>query len=310
MCADASERPGLAVIVVNWNGREHLAGCIGSLLECGYDPLRIVLVDNASRDDSVTFCRDAFPSLEIVESETNRYWAGGNNLGLKHLCATGCPEYVLLLNNDTIVPAGGLELLVEALEEEPGAWAATPRICYAHEPSLVWYDGGRIGSWSGWVHHEGIRKRAGTRALTTRFTEYGTGCALLLTRTALENVGLLDESFTFYGEDADFCLRVRAAGGQLLHVPRALVLHKVSASLGAWSPRKAFLRSRSHVKLLRRHWCGWRAWTAACMQLPYFAGHAVWHLWHGRPQVAHAMILGALAELRAPQRGTSTETVG
>ena len=186
MCAAASERPGLAVIVVNWNGREHLAGCIGSLLECGTDPLRIVLVDNASADDSVAFCRDAFPSLEIVESDENRYWAGGNNLGLKHLCATDCPEYVLLLNNDTIVPAGGLDLLVDALEEEPGAWVATPRICYAHEPSLIWYDGGQVGTWSGWVRHQGIRKGAGTRPLERRFIEYGTGCALMLTRTALE----------------------------------------------------------------------------------------------------------------------------
>jgi hypothetical protein len=307
VCADASERPGLAVVVVNWNGREHLAGCIGSLLECGVDPLRIVLVDNASVDDSVEFCRAAFPSVEIIESDTNRYWAGGNNLGLKHLCATGCPEYVLLLNNDTIVPAGGLELLVDALEEEPAAWAATPRICYADEPSLVWYDGGRIGSWSGWVHHEGIRRQAGSRPLDSRFTEYGTGCALLVTRTALENVGLLDESYTFYGEDADYCLRLREAGGQVLHVPRALVLHKVSASLGAWSPRKAQLRSISHVMLLRRHWRGWRAWTAAVLQVPYFAGHAVWHLWHGRPEVARAVILGALEGLR---RGTPTQSGG
>jgi len=289
--------PSLAVVVVNWNGRDHLPECIGSLLADGYDPLRIVVVDNASGDDSVRFCRDAFPSVELVISDRNRYWAGGNNLGLRHLLATGGADFTLLLNNDTVVPQGSLARLVAAADREPRAWAATPRICFADEPWRIWYDGGRVGRFTGWVGHQGIRQAAGRRPLEERFVEYGTGCALLLARRALAAVPELDEAYTFYGEDTDFCLRLRAAGGRILHVPRSLILHKVSASVGAWSPRKAYLRSRSHVRLLRRHWRGAARAVLVPCQAAYFAGHAVWHLWQGRPAVASAVLMGALDEL-------------
>lgn len=289
--------PALAVIVVNWNGRALLPDCIGSLLANGYDPLRIILVDNASTDDSVAFCRAAFPSVEIVASPTNTFWAGGNNLGLRHLAEPPGADYVLLLNNDTVVPEGSLRVLVEALADEPRAWAGSPRICYAAEPSRIWYDGGVVGRWSGWVRHAGIRQTAGRRGLESRFVDFATGCALLLSREAITAVGELDEDYVLYAEDTDYCLRLRAAGGRILHVPRALVLHKVSATTGDASPAKLYRRSRSHLRLLRRHWRGWRRVPLVPGQLAYFLGHAAWHLWHGRLDAARALIDGAVDEL-------------
>lgn len=289
--------PSVAVIVVNWNGREHLGDCIGSLLSDGYDPLRVVLVDNGSADDSLEFCRDAFPSVEVVASQENRYWAGGNNLGLRHLADTGFPDYVLLLNNDTIVTEGSLRVLVEAMEEEPRAWAASPRICYAREPSRVWYDGGRVGRYSGWVRHHGIRQLAGRRSFDNRFVDFATGCAMMLTRAAVETLGELDEGYTLYAEDTDYCLRLGAAGGRVLHVPRSLVLHKVSASIGDASSPKLYRRSRSHLRLLRLHWHGWRRLPLLPSQLVFFLGHAAWHLWHERRRAARALLDGAVDEL-------------
>ncbi len=290
--------PSLAVVIVNWNGQELLRDCIGSLLTAGYEPLRIVLVDNASADGSLAYVRGAFPSVEIVESPVNRRWAGGNNLGLRHLYADAAgPDYVLLLNNDTVVPEGSLQRLVGALAETPGAWAATPRICFADEPSRIWYDGGVVNRWSGWIHHDGIRQLAGRRSLRSRTVGYATGCAMLLSREAVAAVGDFDEDFHFYGEDADYSLRLRRAGGDILHVPAALVLHKVSMSVGRDSPRKAYLKSRSHVRLLRCHWPPSRWPLLVPSQLVYFAGLACWHLWGGRREMAHATLQGALDEL-------------
>jgi GT2 family glycosyltransferase len=294
--------PSLAVIVVNWNGRDLLPDCIGSLLSNGYDPLRIIMVDNGSHDDSVAFCRDAFPSVEIVASPENTYWAGGNNLGLRHLAAGPGTDYVLLLNNDTIVPEGSLRALVDAMVDEPRAWAAGPRILYAAEPSRIWYDGGIVGRYSGWVRHDGLRQTAGRRSFETRFVDFVTGCALMLTREAVAAVGELDEGFTLYAEDTDYSLRLRAAGGSILHVPRAIVLHKVSASVGEASPRKLYLRSRSHVRLLGRHWHGWRRLPLVPCQLAFFMGHAVWHLWHGRRNAALALLTGAIDQLSGRSR--------
>jgi GT2 family glycosyltransferase len=291
--------PSLCVIIVSWNGRDLLQDCLDSLADGGYRPLRLILVDNDSRDDSVAFVRRSYPQVEVLTASENLRWAGGNNLALELLKREGWPqEQVLLLNNDTIVPPGCLEKLAAALRDEPGAWAATPRILYAHDPSRIWYDGGVAGAWSGWVRHAGIRQAADRRPHDNRLVDYGTGCALLLTRKALQCCGHLDTSFHFYGEDVDYCLRMRAAGGRILHVPGASLLHKVSATLGSTSPKKIYLRSRSHFQLLRRHWPCCRRPLLLPLQVCFLGGHTLWHFASGRPATAWALWRGVFDEWR------------
>jgi len=283
------------VVVVNWNGRDLLDDCLGSLAG-GYPDLRVIMVDNGSTDDSVAHCRGRHPAVEVIASPHNLRWAGGNNLALRRLRDEGWPDYVLLLNNDTIVPEGSLPRLVDSLEASD-SWAATPRICYATEPGRIWYDGGKVGAWTGWVAHRGIRVRAGHRPLDSHITDYATGCAMLLSRRALDEVGLFDEGYHFYGEDSDHSLRLRAAGGTILHQPKALVLHKVSRTLGAGSPSKAYLKARSHVRLMRRHWPR-RTWPVLMpSQAVLTLATAAWHLWYGRPGTALASVSGVIDEL-------------
>ena len=287
------------MVVVNWNGREVLPDCLGSLAASGYPQLRLILVDNASQDDSVAYVRERFPQCAVIPAGANLRWAGGNNLALAQLAREGWPQdQVLLLNNDTIVPAGSLECLTAALRDQPQAWAATPRILYADDPSRIWYDGGRVGAWTGWVRHAGIRLRADSPAPRRRWIEYGTGCALLLSRRALQVCGRLDPAYHFYGEDVDYCLRLRAAGGRILQVSAAVILHKVSMALGAAGPRKVYLRSRSHLRLLRGHWPRWRWPFLLPAQAGFFAGHTLWHLGHGRPETAAALWRGLWDEWR------------
>ena len=296
--------PPLAVIVVNWNGAAVLDDCLASLEDAGYPGLRVLVVDNGSTDGSATAARARHPHVEVLETGCNLRWAGGNNVGLRHLAAAGWTGAVLLLNNDTLVPEGSLRRLASALAQRPEAWAATPRVCYADDPARAWYDGGLVGRWSGWIRHAGIRQLTGRLRSEERFVAWGSGCALLLAPRALAELGELDEGFHFYGEDTDYCLRIGAAGGRVLHVPRALVLHRVSASVGGGaSPRKAWLRSRSHLRLLRKHWPR-RTWPVLIVsQLAFLTGHAVWHLWHGRLATALAVWRGAIDELRGTPYG-------
>lgn len=289
--------PPLVVVIVNWNGLRDLRDCLASLRDCRYHGLRVIVVDNDSRDGSVAWTRQHHPGVEIIETGANLRWAGGNNAALRRLLAEDGDPLVLLLNNDTFVPEGSLQTLALALAADPTAWLATPRICYADDPARVWYDGGVVGRRSGWVRHAGIRQLAGRQDPQPRYVDYGTGCALMVTSPALRRLGLLDESFHFYGEDADYSLRARALGGRILHVPRALVLHRVSASLGQESPHRAWLRSRSHVRLMRTHWPK-RDWPLLLLaQTAFFAGHMVWNLWHGRLATALGIWQGALDEL-------------
>lgn len=260
--------------------------------------LRVIMVDNGSTDDSVAWTRKHYPDVEIMETGENLRWAGGNNVALRMLKEAEYKGHILLLNNDTIVPEGSLRRMTDALEDTPDAWAVTPRIYYASNPALIWYDGGLVGRHTGWVRHAGIRKMAGKLDYNRRFIDYGTGCALMIRSEVLHTVGLLDDSYYFYGEDADYSLRLVKAGGRILHVPRSVVLHKVSASLGSDSPRKAYLRSRSHLRLLGKHW-GRASWPLLVVtQIGFLGGHASWHLWHGRLNSAIATWQGALDELR------------
>jgi GT2 family glycosyltransferase len=290
--------PELAVVVVNWNGRDDLVDCLGSLQEADYPRLRLILVDNGSQDDSVAWTRIHHPQVEVIETGSNLRWAGGNNVALRLLAAEGFAGFILLLNNDTIVPQGSLERLVAAMVADPSAWAGTPRVCYAADPARAWYDGGVIGLWTGWVRHRGIRQLTGNLSPEPSFVDYGTGCSLMIRSEVLDWVGELDENFHFYGEDTDYCLRITAAGGKILHVPRSLVLHKVSGSIGAQSPRKVWLRSRSLVQLLRKHWPR-RTWpTLLVTQLVFLAGHTAYQLWHGRPATALSIWQGVFDEFR------------
>jgi GT2 family glycosyltransferase len=288
-------KPSLAVVVVNWNGCDLLDDCLGSLHADDLD-LRVIMVDNGSHDDSVAHCREHHPQVDIIESPENLRWAGGNNLALRQLLQEGVPDGVLLLNNDTIVCKGALSRLMNVLTES-GNWAATPRICYADSPEILWYEGGQVGRWTGWVSHRGIRKRAVDYPVERSATEYGTGCALLLSRHALEVVGLLDEDYFLYGEDTDYSLRLRQAGGTIVHEPAAVVLHKVSRTTGADSPRKAYMKSRSHMMLLRRHWSR-SLWPVLIpSQIAFLGAQSLWQLFHGRAQTALAGVVGALDEL-------------
>lgn len=290
--------PPLVVVIVNWNGMADLRDCLGSLRDCRYPGMRVIMVDNGSADNSVAWTRRHHPGVEIIEAGANLRWAGGNNVALRLLAGEAEDPYILLLNADTIVPEGSLRSLALAMTADPTAWLATPRICYAADPARVWYDGGVVGRRSGWVRHDGIRKLAGRLDPQPRYVDYGTGCALMLAPGVLARLGLLDESFHFYGEDADYSLRARRLGGNILHVPRSLVLHKVSASLGQESPYRVWLRSRSHVRLMRTHWPR-RQWPLLFLaQAGFFAGHMAWNLWHGRLATALAVWQGAIDELR------------
>lgn len=300
----ATPLPPLAVVVVNWNGRAVLPDCLRSLADTGYPELRVLVVDNDSCDDSLAWARANHPWCEYLQTGDNLRWAGGNNAGLRHLADTGWQGYVLLLNNDTIVPEGSLRYLATAMAHAGEAWAATPRVCFADDPARAWYDGGLAGRWSGWVRHAGIRRLTGRLRTEERYVDWGTGCALLLSRRALDVVGELDEDFYFYSEDADYCLRIRKAGGRILHVPRSLVLHKVSASVGGTTPWKLRMRHASHIRLLAKHWRR-RQWPVLVpCQIAYLAGHMAFQLWHGRPAAALAVWEGTLAALRGDHRFT------
>lgn len=246
-------QPSVSVILVNWNGRNDTLECLHSLAKVSYAPMHIIMVDNASADDSVDAVKREFPSVEVIPNETNLRFAGGNNIGIKHALERGS-DYILLLNNDTTVDAEFLTELVKAADADPGIGMVGAKIYYYDDPKRIWFAGGRIEWWKGWISHIGLREEDRGQYDTARAVDYITGCCLLVKRPVIEKIGNLDEQFFMYGEDVDWCLRVCKAGFRLVYEPKAKIWHKLSVSAGGhFSWYKNWNKLKSTIRLVARY---------------------------------------------------------
>jgi len=281
----------LAVVIPNWNGLEDTRALLPTLARCRVPEgwrVRAIVVDNGSRDGSAGALAREFPDVEVLSLLENRRFAGGCNAGLERALGAGA-DAAMLLNNDTEADPGLVEKLLLALEEDPRAGAAAPLICFKEPLDVVWYAGGQLSPALGLAAHRGLREYDRGQYRSVEPTGYLTGCCLLATRAAWETVGLLDERYFIYAEDADWCLRARRAGFRLLFVPTARLWHKVSASSGATSPWKIYQRLRANLTLFARHARGLARVTWLPCFLAQQAALAAWLLARGRGAAATAV---------------------
>jgi len=237
--------PALAVsvIVVNWNGREHLEVCVGSLLAQTLDGVEVLVVDNASSDGSAAFLRQRFgAAVRVLEQSENLGYAGGVNAGIR--AARG--RYLLALNTDTEVAADSLARLVAAADQWPNTGMFAPKI-------LSFDDRGVLDNVGHLLYADGLSRGRGRlepdRGQYDREEEIilPSGCAVLLRRAMLVDVGVFDPDLFAYCDDTDLGLRARLAGWRCRAVPAAVVFHKYSAASAAYSPLKAFLVERNRL---------------------------------------------------------------
>jgi GT2 family glycosyltransferase len=241
----------VGVVVLNWNGREHLGPCLDSLLRSDHPDFVVVVVDNGSRDGSVEYLRER-GDVELVALEENRRFSGGNNAGAQRAIEMGA-DVLLILNNDTTIDPGALSALSDAVAGE-GFGLAAPRIVFADDPGRIWYGGGSFSPWTGYVGHRAIRRPVDAGADAAGETDWVTGCALAIRADLWQRLGGLDSAYYIYAEDVDLCLRARDLDETIAYRPNAVVCHAVSASVGGGSsPFKAYHRTRARRQLLRRH---------------------------------------------------------
>lgn len=252
--------PRVEIIVLNWNGGETTLSCLGSLARLDYPAFEVVVVDNGSTDGSVHAIGERFPEVILIENEKNLGFTGGNNVGLSRALAVGL-DYALLLNNDTEVAPDLLHLLIEAFEADPVIGIAGPTIYYYNQPDVIWSAGGAIDWRQGRTRMVGLDEReVGQFGQEPREVDFVTGCALLVKRTVLEKVGLLDERFFAYYEETEWCVRARRAGFKSVHVPRAHIWHKISPVTQADSPRVHYYMTRNRLLFLKVTEAGVGAW--------------------------------------------------
>ena len=245
--------PHIYSVVLNWNRRDDTLACLASLSKSTYPHHSLVLVDQGSVDGTVDATQARFPDVQIVQSGGNLGFSKGMNAGIRHVLGMGA-EYILLLNNDTIVHPDMVARL--AVHLAPDAGVVGPAIYYASAPHRIWSTGGGMDHVLFEITGNHGRDEAVPAGPVDR--EFITGCAMLVSRRVLEDVGLFDERFFMYYEDMDFCLRVRGAGYRIVLVPDAILWHRVSQSSGGPnSPSRCYHMGRSSGLYFRKHMRSW-----------------------------------------------------
>jgi GT2 family glycosyltransferase len=239
----------VSVIIVNWNGRHHLAPCLESLAGQVFRDFETIVVDNGSTDGSLALLGTDYPWVRVVFLPENRGFASANNAGF----AVAQGEYVVTLNNDTVAKASWLTELVAAADGAPDAGMVASRICSFGEPDRidslgvrVCCDGMSRGAYRG-------QSYASLRLSPVEEILLPSACAALYKRAMLAETGFFCDTFFAYCEDTDLGLRGRWAGWRAVLATRAVVLHKYSQTGGTFSPLKLYLVERNHYLAAARN---------------------------------------------------------
>jgi len=218
------------IFVLNWNQKAMTLDCIKSLEKVTYNNSKIILIDNGSTDGSIDLINEHSSNIEIIEVGDNLGYAGGNNYGF--INSINQSKYSIFLNNDTVVSPNFIEPLIKALNDDFLIKQSAPKILFADKPNSLWFAGGYVNLFFGWIRHRGIRKIDKGQYDNNIVIDYATGCCFCMRSTDFELFNMFDESFNMYGEDVDLSLRIQKFGGKTIYIPESKIWHKVSASIG------------------------------------------------------------------------------
>ncbi|MGE5532369.1 MAG: glycosyltransferase family 2 protein [Bacteroidota bacterium] len=246
--------PRVGVVTVNWNAAEDTLGCLDSLAQSAYPNLDIVVCDNASTDGSYERLKERM-DVTVIQAGANLGWCGGVNLGAKVVLERGC-DYLLILNNDTILPPELIPAMVAVYARDPKAGLVTARERLYHNPGRGDRLAARYRSLScmvEWLFADDGNKQPLPSPLPAEIVSC---CGTMAPRAVVEQVGILDEDYFIYWEDVDWSLRVWQAGYQNYCVTDSMIIHKSGASLSdspGLSLPQLYLVCRGQAMLARKH---------------------------------------------------------
>jgi len=199
---------------------------------------------------------DDLPSnrkLIFIKNEKNFGFAEGNNIGMRYALKALNPDYILLLNNDTVVDKRFLDELVKVAESDEKIGIVGPKIYYYNhngQSDVIWFAGGKINYYTGKTPHRGNYERDTGQYNKIEETDYVTGCSLFIKRVIVKEIGMLDEEYFFGHEDIDFCVRASRQGFKIMYAPGSRIWHKYSASLGG--QRKSITTVATYYRIRNR----------------------------------------------------------
>lgn len=250
-----SSYPKVAVVVLNWNGKKFLEQFLPSVLCSTYPNLEIIVADNASSDNSVSFVKQIFPTVTIVVNQENYGFARGYNEALKHVDA----DYYVLLNSDVEVEHNWIEPVIEAMEHDPLIAVAQPKLkAFADKGSFEY-----AGAAGGFIDKYGYPFCRGRifDSLEQDNGQYNTpseifwasGAAFFIKRKAWLEVEGFDADFFAHMEEIDLCWRLKNKGYKIVFCPNSTVYHVGGGTLDAENPYKTYLNFRNNLAMLLKN---------------------------------------------------------
>lgn len=260
--------PEVAIIVLNWNNYEDTAACLDSIGNLQYQNSQVFVVDNGSTDGSDERLKEEYASCgyAFVENERNLGFAAGNNRGIEQALSNQA-DYVLLLNNDTLVTPGFLGGLVETAEKSPGIGIVGPKVL-DRSTGKVQSTGFRQSEFFPFFKRDGPTDREWT-------CDYVHGCAVLISEEVFETIGLLDEDYFLYVEERDFYMRAKEAGFEIVMDPDEVIYHE---GMGSTSGNLTEIAAYWKVRNLFRCWMKNLPSYFLLTFIPYMVIFTVYHL--------------------------------
>ncbi len=243
--------PKVSIIILNWNGKKDTLECLESLKTITYPESEVIIVDNGSIDGSTECFKKLYPEIEIIENQKNLGFAEGNNVGIRKAMEKDV-DYVLLLNNDTVVDPEFLGELVIAAEDDPKNGIVGPKIYYYNNRKLIASAGGKIGFFGNTYQIGEGEYDAGQYDFKKKVT-WLTGAAILIRKELIFDIGGLDSNFFIFEEDLDLCLRANKNNYACFYEPKSKVYHKGEVSTskmpGYFSVRNGLIVARRYYNL-------------------------------------------------------------
>ncbi len=291
----STAQPRVTVIIPNWNGAHLLPACLDSVARQTYPDLEVLVVDNASTDDSRRLLADRYPGARVLALESNRGFAGGVNAGIR----AAESEVLVLLNNDTEAERNWLEELIRALVANPRAGMAASKLRLFAERSKL-HSAGDFYRVDGMPGNRGVwQEDSGQYDDPVVPPPVFGACAgaAAYRRELFERIGLFDEELVSFCEDVDLNWRARLAGYECAFAPRAVVYHMVSATGGG--PRASFYDGRNFILVLAKNYPAglWRKYWPRIIGAQFRLTGEALRAWRG--EAARARLRGQLAGLAA-----------
>lgn len=249
--------PKVGVIIVTYNSGEYIKKCLESILKKNYQNLEILVVDNNSKDETVSTIQKYFNNVNLIKNKTNVGFGGANNGGIKYLQKKQC-EYFLLLNPDTVSSPTLIKKLVNTFQENDRIGIAGCIITYAKNNKKIWFAGGYFNRLLCFTKHSYMNKSFSSTKITSGKVDFITGACMMIDSKIIKKVGFMPEQYFLYFEDVFFCQKVKEKGFSSYLLAEPLVSHHVSTSAGIketnkMTPLRAYYFARNPLLYIRKN---------------------------------------------------------